>query len=106
MKAVFVRAALLSLAFALGGCTTASDPIQVTRFHGAEPITRGSIAIRPFDAEHGSAGPEFDLYAGAIAQQLSSLGWSVVASSESDHVALIGLDQSSFTTSGHSPVSV
>ena len=110
MKAVFAGAALLAIALTLAGCTTASYPTQVTRFHSGTAIPRGEIVVQPFDVPEGQPavrGPEFDLYAGAVANELTRLGWRVLPSTaRADHVALIGVDQDLYARRESGPVSV
>jgi uncharacterized protein DUF4136 len=110
MKAVFARPLLLSLAVALSACTATGYPTEVTRFHAGQQIARGTVAIEPFDAPGGgpgARGPEFDFYAGAVAQQLARLGWTVTrAPGQADHVALIGISEDRYTRRESSPVSI
>jgi hypothetical protein len=110
MKVVFVSLALLAASTALSGCTTTDYGTQVTRFHAGVPVPSGRIVIEPFDAPNGgpgAKGPEFDLYAGAVAQELTRLGWRVVPTAEqAEQVALIVVDESLYAAQEPSPVSV
>jgi hypothetical protein len=109
MKALFLRSAVLGLAVALAGCTTTSGPapIEVSRFHLGQPIARGDIAIEPFITQDPN-GPEYRLYADAVARELTRLGWNVVATvGQSEQVALIGFEQHSYQgPPKRSPVSI
>lgn len=110
MKAVFLRVTMVPLLLGLGACTTANYPTEATRFHAGQPIQRGQVAIQPFATPDGAPadpGPEFDVYARAVAEQLARLGWTVVpAGGSAEHVALIGVDQQRYSSSESGPVSV
>jgi len=109
MKVDFVRAIMISSTLALAGCATAHYPTEVIRFHAGDQIGRGRIALAPFQTPDGAAvgGAEFELYAGAVAQQLTRLGWSVVGNPDNaEQVALIGIDQERFASRRPGPVSI
>jgi hypothetical protein len=107
MKAVFAGTALI-LAVALSGCTTTGRrPVDVTSFHLGQPIARGQIAVETF-ATPDAAGPEFKIYAEAVARQLERLGWGLTDTvGQSEQVALVGIDQGVFEGApDHGPVTV
>ena len=100
MKRLFSAACAIALAGSLAGCATTprSGTVQgpeVTRFHLGQPIARGQIAVEAFDAADANS-MEFRLYAGAVARQLSRLGWTVVNTvGQSEQVALVDVQQGS-----------
>jgi hypothetical protein len=110
MKAVFLRGGALVLAAALAGCTSTgsgSRGVEVTRFHLNQPIARGEIAVESF-AVPGAGGPEFNIYAAAVEQELRRLAWPVATSfGTSEQVALVGVEQAhGETPPRRSPVSI
>jgi len=102
MKTAFLRSAPLLLAAALAACASgggrerpAAGGVDVARFHLGEPVARAQIVIEPFDKADGNR-PEFPAYAAAVGRQLSRLGWTVVpATTRSEQIALIDLEQGS-----------
>jgi hypothetical protein len=109
MKAVFARGSLLLLAVALAGCQSSGGPrpVDVTSYHLGQPIARGQIAVETF-AVPDAGGPEFRIYAEAVARELMRLGWTLTDTvGQSEQVALVRFEQSSFVDRpGGSPVSV
>lgn len=99
---------LALLALPLAGCTTTQGvpPAQVTRFHGAEPIARGSVAIVPESGDPGDL--EFRTYAAAIAPALTAAGFRVVAPGEqADLLAAVAVSRHDFVAPPKpSPVSI
>jgi hypothetical protein len=85
------RSLLLIPLAALGACMTpSSGPIDVTRFHlgGTGVSERGTIAIEP--PPGGPGGMEFGVYASAVAQELTRLGYAPVdAVGQSLYVAVV-----------------
>ena len=109
MKALSLRSATMLLAVALAGCTSSGrvvQPVEATRFHLNQPIARGEVAVEPFAGA--AAGPEFNVYAAAVARQLAALGWSLAPEvGASEQVALVGIEQGSLAEAPRrSPVSV
>lgn len=110
MKAVFAHGSLLLLAAALAGCQSnggGTRPVDVTSFHLGQPIARGQIAVETF-AVPDAGGPEFKIYAEAVARELMRLGWTLTDTvGKSEQVALVRIEQSSYVDHpGGSPVSV
>lgn len=90
MKTRFLIA-LAALAALAGGCTTTGGgraaPVDVTRYHLSEPIPAGTVAIQPKD---GFAGPEYQLYADAVAAELARMGFGPGASeTRADYIATV-----------------
>ncbi|MGN6376695.1 MAG: DUF4136 domain-containing protein [Sphingomonas sp.] len=59
---------------ALAGCAT-TRPVEVTRFHLDQPISRGTIDVEPV-AGAGPASIEFKTYAAAVEGELLGLGFT------------------------------
>ncbi len=85
--------ALLTLAAAttmMAGCTTGGGraaPVDVTRYHLSQPIPAGAVSIQPKDAV---AGPEYRLYADAVAAQMATMGFAPAAPGASvDYIATV-----------------
>jgi len=77
----------------LAGCTAQTPVAEVTRFHLNQPIAPGSIAIEPRDPAQG-ASLEFESYAGSIARELKTRGFSIAPDvSRSDLVAVVGVER-------------
>ncbi len=76
MTKPIVLALPLLLGAALGGCTTTyrPEPIDVTRYSLGQPFERTSVAIEPIPNTD-SAGPEYQVYADAVADELAKLGY-------------------------------
>ncbi len=114
MKAIFLRAGMLLLAASVAGCTTTwggdgggpHGGTEVTRFHLAEPIARGPIAIEAFTPPETNT-PEFHTYADIVARHLTQLGWTVVNTiGGSEQVAIVNVQQGSFTDVRRPPVTI
>jgi len=78
----------------LAGCeTTASAPVQVTRFHLGAPLERGTLMVEP--APGGASGSlEFQTYAAAVQSQLLSQGFATPAGGASaQYVAVVGVNR-------------
>ena len=81
--------------FALGACTTASNPVSVTRFHLPDPVERGSVAVESMGGP-GSAGFEFSVYARAVEAGLVASGFQPPAApAQSQFVAIVGFNRTS-----------
>jgi Domain of unknown function (DUF4136) len=83
---------------ALSGCATPVGPVEVTRFHAPEisALGKGTIAVEPAAGIDGSS-LEFKSYAGAIARQLTLLGYTeATPASPSAQVALLRVDRQTF----------
>lgn len=93
----------------LAGCTTATAPVDVTRFHEGQVARQGSVRLVP-----GNPAPadslEFRTTANAVAAALSRTGFSVVdagaAGAEYEAVIDLGRDTLQPAVQGRSPVSV
>jgi hypothetical protein len=94
-----VPAILTALAAAVvSGCATPVGPVEVTRFHAPElsALGRGTIAVEPAAGVDGNS-LEFKSYAGAIARQLTLLGYKdAAAGSASSQVALLRVDRQTY----------
>jgi hypothetical protein len=84
----------LCAALALAGCdTTAGGPVQVTRFHLAEPIAPGSFSVTATPAE-GPGSPmapdslELKSYADAVGAELTRLGFTPAADPTAAEIAV------------------
>jgi hypothetical protein len=64
-------------ALALAGCAT-TQPVEVTRFHLAQPLDRGTIDVQPLAAA-GPASLEFKTYAAAVQGELLRVGYTAAA---------------------------
>lgn len=107
-----IKAAAFGLAIAattLGGCatTTASGPVEVTRFHLGAPLESGTVTVEPLP---GGAAPsiEFQTYAAAVNTELLTSGFTAPAiGAPAQYLAVV-----SFTRTGRevgparSPVSI
>lgn len=81
--------ALAALAV-LAGCSTTSRtaPVDVTRYHLSQPIPAGTVAIQP--QSPGQSGPEYALYANAVAAEMARLGFSPASdAARADYVATV-----------------
>lgn len=65
-------------AAALAGCTTttASGPVDVTRFHLGAPLERGTISVEPLPGGGPVPSLEFQTYADAVRDQLLASGYT------------------------------
>lgn len=68
--------ALTGAALLVGGCTTGyrQRPVDVTRYHLGQPMERTSVAVEPMTSA-ATVSPEYQLYADAVATELSRLGY-------------------------------
>jgi len=108
MSKPVLLAALLALP--LSACATAAPPVEVTRFHVAEPARSGTVAVEEMPGNP-DVSLEFRTYADAVARELQRVGFTPVpAGTPADYVATVrfsrsfrpsGLDRSS-----DNPVSV
>ncbi|MEA3388334.1 hypothetical protein [Sphingobium sp. CCH11-B1] len=86
------------LALPLAACTTTA-PVEVTRFHVADPARTGTVAIEEMPGNP-DVSLEFRTYAGIVSQELQRVGFTPApAGASSDYVALVSLDRS-FRPSG------
>lgn len=98
-------------AFALAGCaTTASGPVDVTRFHRADAatLTPGSYTITTA-SPYAPRGLESAVWADAVAAEMNQLGFRRVTSGSADYVVNVSFDRGMIdgTNRGRrSPVSV
>jgi hypothetical protein len=75
--AAFAAAALLSACATTGG---GAGPVDVTRFHLGTPIARESVSVQSLNGFAGIS-PEDQLYANAIAAELTPLGFAPTTAS-------------------------
>ena len=100
---------LLGLA-ALSGCVAPTGPVEVTRFHApeAQAAARGLIRIEAAPGQDAQS-IEFRSYAGAIARELTRLGYTeaIAGSAAPSQVAVLAIDRRAFQPQRtRSPVSV
>jgi Domain of unknown function (DUF4136) len=92
---------LACVAASLGGCVASIPPIEVTRFHQAEPIQAGSVRIEAAQTMEAAA------YAAAVARGLTAAGFSNAASTgPADYTAKLTFSRVSRTEQKRSPVSI
>lgn len=93
----------------LSGCVAPVGPVQVTRFHDpsvTDKIGRGTIAV---EAAEGMDPTSLELrsYQGAVARQLTMLGYREATGASSAQVALVRLKREAYRPARNgSPVSV
>lgn len=110
IPAAALAAIILPLAASLSACATAAPPVEVTRFHVADPARSGTVAVEEMPGNP-DVSLEFRTYAGAVSQELQRIGFTPApAGAPSDYVALVSFSRS-FRPSGpdrssDSPVSV
>lgn len=87
-----IALALTAAAGTLAGCatTTASGPIEVTRFH-LDTVGRGSLAVEPLAGSTATPSLEFQTYAAAVQAEMLRAGYSAApAAGSSDFLAVVG----------------
>jgi len=101
-----LRPLLVASLLALGACATPSTPIEVTRFHLGEVNERGNVMVEP--PPGAPAGMEFGMYASAVANELSRLGFAPVDGvGQSLYVAVLDVRTATRERVGNrSPVSI
>ncbi|MDJ0979345.1 MAG: hypothetical protein QNI87_12535 [Erythrobacter sp.] len=106
-----LRFALSALAvFGLSACAanTYTGPVEVTRFIGSQPagLGQGTIALRFSEELENEAA--LDAFRGAISDELSLLGYTVIANEEiADQIATISTSRTSIPAAeGSDPVNV
>lgn len=104
------RSIALAISMAsLAACATAPGPVEVTRFHDASALSRmgsGTIFIEAAPGEDES-GLELAPYKGAVASELSRLGYAESSREQATHIAQIRLDRyTARQGDGRGPVSV
>jgi hypothetical protein len=78
--------------FGLAGCatTTASGPVEVTRFHLGSPLETGTVTVDPMPGG-GAPSLEFKTYAAAVETELLRSGFSVPPPGASgQYLAVVG----------------
>lgn len=100
---------LLGIA-ALSGCVAPTGPVEVTRFHApeAQATARGLIRIEAAPGQDGQS-IEFRSYAGAVARELTRLGYTeaIPGSAAPAQVAVLAIDRRAFQPQrARGPVSV
>lgn len=98
------------LALPLGACATSSSaPVEVTRFHVADPARSGTLAVEEMPGNP-DVSLEFQSYAGIVGQAFQRAGFTPSSGGASDYVALVSLNRSFRPTgidnSSDRPVSV
>lgn len=97
-----------ALALSLSGCATAVAPVEVTRFHAANPPMSGTVSVEEMIGNP-DISLEFRTYAAAVGQELQRAGFTESRQGQGDYVALVGLRRS-FRPTGpdqsRNPVSV
>ena len=91
MKAGF-GLALATAMFGLAGCatTTASGPVEVTRFHLGAPLETGTVTVEPLPGG-GAPSLEFKTYAAAVETELLQHGFAVPPPGASgQYLAVVG----------------
>ncbi|RVT42104.1 DUF4136 domain-containing protein [Sphingobium algorifonticola] len=81
------------IVIALAACATAVPPVEVTRFHTANPPMGGTVSIEEMIGNP-DISLEFRTYAAAVAQELQRAGFSESAQGKGEYVALVGLRRS------------
>jgi len=95
-------------ALALAGCTTATAPVDVTRFHGDSVARTGSVALVPGNASDAGS-LEFRTTANAVRAALTRAGYRVLddGANGADFEAVVELNRQTFQPERtRSPVSV
>lgn len=80
---------LFGLALAMGGCATTGGrvgPVDATRYHLGQPIAPGSFSVEPVSTDT-VISPEYQMYADAVAGELSRLGFTRGAGTDSLYIA-------------------
>lgn len=99
----------MGVAALTAGCATPAyvSPTEVTRFTGATPAELGQGTIR-IEAAPGIEGDslEYGLFAGELAEELRTLGYSVVGTGEARQIAVLDIEQYVARGGRRSPVSV
>jgi hypothetical protein len=89
--------ALLGLAALTGACTTTgrTGPVDVTRYHLGQPVSRGSFTVEPL-ATNTQISPEYRNYADAVASELTTLGFQPAApGATGDFIAVVAFTRAS-----------
>ncbi|MET0370227.1 MAG: hypothetical protein ABW039_02500 [Sphingobium sp.] len=86
------RAPIILALLPLAACTTATAPVEVTRFHVGDPTHSGTIAVEEMMGNP-DVGLEFATYANAVTGELQRVGFRP-AGADSAYVARIGFRRS------------
>lgn len=78
---------LLAMA-ALAACTSSRPQADITRFHVDQPISEGTIRVRPQDPTQ-AASLQAQVYNGAVAGELQRLGYTLSDAADTIYVAII-----------------
>ncbi|KQN19254.1 hypothetical protein ASE86_12115 [Sphingomonas sp. Leaf33] len=91
-------ALLAPVVLAISACATTgprSGPTDVVRYHLNQPIAPGTVAVEPFNGA-AQISPEYQLYADAVAAELSRLGFTPApAGTPSQYFATVGFNRAS-----------
>ncbi len=102
---------LASLGLGLGACTTATPPVEVTRFHAEDgpPVARGTIAILASDSAIQDS-LAHRTYATAVRRELQRIGYQPLdtgGDADADYAAFLTITRDRIEPlQGDSPVSV
>lgn len=102
-KSVLSRAAgslLIGAGLALSGCETAGGPVQVTRFHLAQPIAPGSFSVEstPMAGPGSPVAPdglELAAYSDIVANELMHYGFARAPAASSELAVSVSVDRAS-----------
>ncbi len=91
---------LIGAGLALSGCETSGRPVQVTRFHLAEPIAAGSFSVETMPmAGPGSPmapdGLELSAYSDIVANELTHYGFTRAPAASSELAVSVSIDRAS-----------
>ena len=75
----------------LGGCATSMAPVEVTRFHEAEPARSGTLVLMPEEPDDAGS-LEYRTFANGVANALARTGFTILDDgARGDYVAVIGV---------------
>ncbi len=74
--ALALASALALSACATTGGTGGSGPTEVSRYHLGQPVAPGTVSIEPMPGGGGAGGLEYQMYADAVARELSGIGFT------------------------------
>lgn len=104
-------AAALFFGLALAGCQTAVAPVEVTRFHGPQPVVQSGGFVIESAPGLSTDSIEFRTYAGAVSQEMQRVGFNDESALQtlvpSQYVARVGFSRDVRSPmAARSPVSV
>lgn len=104
-----IGALALAASLTLSGCVAPVGPVEVTRFHAPDIAALGHGTIRVEPAPGQADDMEFRTYAGAVAHELTRLGYTepLPGESSSQQIAVLSLERHRYQPQRNSnPVSV